>query len=109
MCRIFLAVQTGCRAGEFSALKIKDFDFNDKMLSIERKAWKPSGTTTPKVKPGAKIDGSVRTFSITDNVVNEVKSHVKWMETYFKWYVKKPYLNPSECCRSNIFTVQGSM
>ena len=87
--RIFLGLQTGCRAGELSALKIKDFNFENGMLSIERTAWKPSGTTTPKVKDGTK-NGKIRTISITDNVVNEVKSHIKWMEMYWKWYVKKP-------------------
>ena len=58
------------------------------MLSIERIAWRPKGTTTPKVKEGANTEGSVRTFSLTDDVLNEVKLHIKWMETYLKCTLK---------------------
>lgn len=65
-----LAIFTGARRGELTALKFSDVDFAQKKITIERAAYKPKGKP-PTTKPPK--DYESRTVTINDSCVELLK------------------------------------
>ncbi len=68
---IQLAIMTGARRGELTALKFSDFDFVNKKVTIERAAIKLNGKQTQIKAPK---DYEVRTVAINQYCIDLVKS-----------------------------------
>lgn len=66
-----LAIMTGARRGELTALKFSDFDYDNKKVTIERAAVKLKGKPTQIKAPK---DYEVRTVAINQYCIDLVKS-----------------------------------
>lgn len=60
---------TGARPGEIAALTKKDFNYREKMISINKTRLNEETSDLPK------NDSSIRTISIPTNISNELKEH----------------------------------
>lgn len=67
---IWLAIITGCRAGELTALKFSDFDYNNCQVTIERSLYKIKGEPI-SIKPPK--DYETRTIRLPNEIIELVK------------------------------------
>ncbi|UTQ09865.1 site-specific integrase [Bacillus amyloliquefaciens] len=85
-------LRTGLRKGELIALYWSDIDFNNKTLRIA-KSKNEFGITAPKTRK------SVRTISIDDTLIKEMKKFKEWQEEnkikHGDNYNQSPFLLPT--------------
>jgi integrase len=70
-----LAIFTGMRRGEILGLRWSDIDLNRKILQVVQTVYKPFNQQPQIQTP--KTAGSMRSISLSDNVIDELKIHKK--------------------------------
>ncbi len=109
---IYLAIDSGARRGEISALRWDDIDFENRTLKIERSLKVVKGVVDEK-KP--KTISSNRTILLSNSTIDTLKEYKEWQDDYIlkigkKWKGKDRvftsinglHMNPSTCYK--IFT-----
>lgn len=109
---IYLALDSGARRGEISALRWSDIDFDNNTLRIDKSLKVVNGKVDEK-KP--KTNSSNRTIILNESTIDILKEYKKWQDNYIitmgnKWKGKDrvfssingTHMNPSTCYK--IFT-----
>ena len=76
--RIYIALQTGMRAGEIAGLQWGDFDFINKTVHVKRTVDYAAGDTQGVLKE-PKTKSSLRTIYLTDSNVREIEKYKVWV------------------------------
>lgn len=109
---VILALDSGARRGEISALRWSDLDFNTGTLKIERSLKVVKGIVDEK-KP--KTSSSIRTIQLSNTSIKYLKDYKEWQDNYIismgkKWQgqdriftsINGSHMHPSTCYK--IFT-----
>jgi len=84
---ILLGLHTGCRIGELLGLEYKSISFSKMEFRVEQQVVlqntydgdKRTGRI-PTITDALKTKNSYRTLPLTDEIVEEIKRHIKWQE-----------------------------
>ena len=76
--RIYIALQTGMRAGEIAGLQWGDFDFINKTVHVKRTVDYAAGDTQGVLKE-PKTKSSQRTIYLTESNVREIEKYKVWV------------------------------
>jgi integrase len=78
---VFLTLAyTGLRIGELLALKVSDFDEEEKTISVKKNLY-VDGSVKNYVLGPPKNDSSVRTVTIGESVIKAIKGQLAWRES----------------------------
>ena len=82
----YLLAFTGMRSGELLALKWSDVDFENNEIRITKTMYNPNNNMREYELTPPKTDGSVRTITVEDEIMDMLKSHyMKQKKMYMKY------------------------